>query len=164
MTSLHLHPFTAPLTKGHQGLATSFIAGAQNYLGVVSLSTDGVGIYWYLPINYITLHDEFMQRAFNPEPGTGQMYHWHHPLLPLLLPFLLGKNGAAGRDFWAHVLLGHSLPEWSGASPSPVAMVECNPAPFDFWTGFCASHQKCISWTSQVSLNALGGAVGGGGG
>lgn len=90
MTSLHLHPFTTPLTKGHQGSAASFIAGAQAHLGVISLSTNGVGMYEYLPINYIILHDEFMQWALNLEPGTGHMYHWHHPMLLLLL-FLLGK-------------------------------------------------------------------------
>lgn len=93
LISLHLHPSTAPLTKGHHGWTVHILPDNFFYCRNSDLSGSCFFIWGgiYLSINwsnYVILHDGFMQWALNLEPGRSQMYNWCHLLLPSLLLFL----------------------------------------------------------------------------
>lgn len=161
LISLHLHPSTAPLTKGRHGWTVHILPYNFFYCRNSDLSGGCVFIWGgiYLSINwsnYVILHDEFIQWALNLEPSRSQMYNWCHLLLPSLLLFLekmVLREGPGPRA-------GIPNPSFclsEGASPTLLALVECNFEPLALWPEFCVSHLKCISWTSQVqvSLNTL---------
>lgn len=93
LISLHLHPSTAPLTKGRHGWTVHILPYNFFYCRNSDLSGGCVFIWGgiYLSINwsnYVILHDEFIQWALNLEPSRSQMYNWCHLLLPSLLLFL----------------------------------------------------------------------------